>query len=319
MKVMLAGLGSIGTRHARTFRTLGGTIHVGMDPDAERRTRFSAEFAATAVATLAEGLALEPDLVVVGSPNRFHVEQATIAARAGRHLLIEKPLGVSMDGIPELIAAIAKAGVFAHVGSNFKFHSALRTMKRLIDERALGRVTAAQVLAGQWLPGWHPNEDYRKGYSARSDLGGGIVLDTHEFDYLVWLLGPVAHVAGFATNSGALEVQTEDVACAALHFESGVLATVQVDYIQREYRRRYHLSGDAGTMEWDFSTGKLTLYRVSTGMSEVIDVSEDLNEMYLRQAKHVLDAIPAGLPPVTPVEHAARVLDLQLRIRSSRV
>jgi predicted dehydrogenase len=318
MKILLAGLGSIGMRHARNFRSLGAAV-LGMDPATERRERFTAEFGAPAVPSLAEGLDLDPDVVVVGSPNRFHIDQATAAAEAGRHLLIEKPLGISMDGIDTLVRTIERRKLFAHVGSNFKFHPALQTMKRLLDEGALGRVTAAQVLAGQWLPGWHPTEDYRKGYSARADLGGGIVLDTHEFDYLLWLLGPVASATGFAHRSGALEVETEDVACAAIHFASGVLATVQVDYIQRDYRRRYHISGDAGTMEWDFKTGRLSLYRVSTGATEVLDVSDEINSMYVRQAQHVLDAAASGAPPVTSVEHAARVLELQLQIRSSRV
>jgi predicted dehydrogenase len=319
MRILIAGLGSIGFRHARNFASLGAEIAVGMDPTPERRERFAAEFGAKTAATLDDALALGADLAVIASPNRFHVEQSIRAAEAGLSLLIEKPLGVSLDDVDRLIETIERKGVFAHVGSNFKFHPAMIRMKALLDDGALGRLTAAQILAGQWLPGWHPWEDYRQGYSARADLGGGIVLDTHEFDYLLWLLGPVDRVEGFATRSGALEIDTEDVACACFRFASGVLATVQVDYIQRDYRRRYHISGDEGTVEWDFSAATLTIYRASTGVRETVDVSEDLNQMYVRQAQHVLEAIASGGAPKTTVAHAARVLDIQLRIRGSRV
>jgi predicted dehydrogenase len=319
MKILIIGLGSIGLRHARNFAALGAEIAHGVDPSPERRERFERETGGRGFATLDEALAQKPDLAVVASPSRMHIAQALACARAGCHLFIEKPLGTSLEGIDTLIAEIGARKLFAHVGSNFKFHPAMQTMHRLLQEGALGTLTAAQVLAGQWLPSWHPWEDYRQGYSARAELGGGIVLDTHEFDYLLWLLGPVTRVEGFCSRSGTLEIDTEDVACACFQFESGVLATVQVDYIQRDYRRRYHVSGDAGTMEWDFSAGTLTVYRASDGARDVIDVKEDLNEMYVRQSRHVLESIASGGAPATPVAHASRVLDIQLRIRANRV
>lgn len=319
MKAVIAGLGSIGMRHARNLRTLGVTDLIGFDPDADRQSRFTAELGGEAIGDFSQALDLSPELAVIASPNRFHVEQAHAAAEKGCHLFVEKPLGTSLEGIDRLKAVVNEKGLFAHVGSNFKFHPALRRMRGLIDSGALGRTTSAQILAGQWLPAWHPWEDYRKGYSARSDLGGGIVFDTHEFDYLTWLLGPAAEVCGFATNSGALEIDTEDVAGACILLESGVIATVQVDYIQRDYRRRYHVSGDQGTVEWDFASGILTSYSAESEHKEVIDVGEDVNLMYLRQAEHVLDGVANGVEPVTSLDQAAHVLDLQLRLRKNRV
>jgi predicted dehydrogenase len=231
-------------------------------------------------------------------------------------MLIEKPLGSAADGIDSLIALIEDRNLFAHVGSNWKFHPAFVAMKRKLDEGGIGRVTGAQVLAGQWLPDWHPWEDYRQGYSARADLGGGVVLDTHELDYLTWLLGPVRAVAGMTARSGALDIETEDVAAICLRFESGALATVQVDYIQRDYRRRYHIAGDGGTIEWDVRGGTVSHYRADTERTETIAAPlGDVNEMYLAQMRHVLDGLRGLCAPVTPVGQAARVLALQLAVK----
>ncbi|MDG2240298.1 MAG: Gfo/Idh/MocA family oxidoreductase [Longimicrobiales bacterium] len=319
MKAIIAGLGSIGMRHARNLRSLGVQDLIGFDPTAERRSRFVEEFGTTAVSGFAEGLKSAPDLAVIASPNRFHVEQAMLCAEAGCHLFVEKPLGTTLKGIDGLKRVVSEKGLFAHVGSNFKFHPALLKMQELIQSGALGRITGAQILAGQWLPGWHPWEDYRKVYSARSDLGGGIVFDTHEFDYLTWLLGPAEQISGFTTNSGALEIDTEDVAAACLVFSSGVIATIQVDYIQRAYRRRYHISGDSGTIEWDFAKGLLDFYSIESDETVTFDVSEEVNEMYLRQMEHVLEGTRTDIAPMTSLDQAAHVLDLQIRLRKNRV
>ena len=173
------------------------------------------------------------------------------------------------------------------------------------------------MLAGQWLPDWHPWEDYRKGYSARADLGGGIVLDMHELDYMVWLFGEITDLKGFIAHSGSLEINTEDVATACLRFKSGILATLQVDYIQRSYQRRYHISGDKGTIAWDIRTNQISLDRAGEDKQSIEDVAEDINAMYVRQMQHVLDGMAGKVKPVTPVRHAAKVLNLQMRLKQN--
>ncbi len=318
MKAAVLGLGSIGLRHARNLRTLGVTDLIGMDPAADRRARFASDLGAVAYADLDEALAAAPDLAVVASPNRFHVSQALACARAGIHLLIEKPLSSDRIGVDSLLSEVAGRRLFVHVGSNWKFHPAFVTMKRLVDEAAAGRIVGAQILAGQWLPDWHPWEDYRRGYSARRDLGGGIVFDSHELDYLTWLLGPAVAIAGFVVRTGALEIETEDVAGSCLRLAGGAIATVQLDYIQRQPRRRYHLTGTGGTIEWDLQAGIVTLYTAADRQTTVIDCrTSDLNEMYVAQMRHVLVGMRDGIAPVTPLAHAAAALDLQLALQSA--
>jgi len=322
MKVLILGLGSIGMRHARNLASMADDnaiqTLVGMVPGEERRTRFEAELQGDTFASLEEALASDSfDLAVIASPNVFHVSQAQVLAQAGCHLFIEKPLGISLDGVQDLIQVIEEKNIFAHVGSNWKFHPSFLRMKALLNEGVCGRVTGVQVIAGQWLPDWHPWEDYRQGYSARSDLGGGIVMDMHELDYMSWLLGDISDISGYTNRSGALDIDTEDVASMCLRFESGVLGTLHVDYIQRSYRRYYHISGDEGTLEWDIRTGKLRVYSAK-GESEVYEnVSEDINLMYIAQMQHIFDGVKGKVLPVTPVHHSATVLKLQMRLKQN--
>jgi len=321
-RVLICGLGSIGIRHTRNFLALGAEIVAGVDPSPVRAQRFEAETGAPCFATVDESIGCGATLAIVASPSVFHVDQATTFARAGLDLFIEKPLGSSLDGVADLIHEVRQRDLFAHVGSNWKFHPAMSTLKQLIDEGVTGPVAVAQIHAGQWLPDWHPWEDYRGGYSAQRDLGGGAVLDSHEFDCLTWLLGPVEELRGFTASSGALEIDTEDNACACLRFQSGALATIQIDYIQRDYRRRYHVSGPSGSIDWDFGSGVVTVYRAGDeggeGRRETIDCAlSDLNEMYISQSSHVIAGVRGDEPPVTSVAQAAEVLKLLLAVKGT--
>jgi predicted dehydrogenase len=313
VKVAVFGLGSIGLRHARCFREAGADALIGMDPTAARRAQFEAALGAPAVASEAEALAEEPDLVVVASPNRFHLPQAQLCAQALRPMLVEKPLGVDLAEAEALAALIKERSVYLHMGSNWKFHPAFQRMKTLIAEGAIGRPTGGMALAGQWLPDWHPWEDYRQMYAARNDLGGGAIFDTHEIDYLIWLLGPVVQFVGLKAHTGVLEIETEDTAAAILRFANGALVTLLTDYVQRTPRRRYLLAGDAGTIEWDYHAGEVTLCRPEKRFAERFEVHlADVNEMYVAQARQVLSDVQTGRAAVTGIEQALEVLRLQV-------
>lgn len=316
MRVLVLGLGSIGMRHARNFRALGAEI-AGFDPDEGRRIRFTEEFGAPAVGDLDQALDAMPGLVVVASPNRFHLAQSFAAAERKLPLFVEKPLGTDLHEARRLAETLKAANIYCHCGSNWKFHPAFLTMRQWITEGAIGRMTAMQVLAGQWLPDWHPWEDYRKGYSARADLGGGAVFDTHELDYILWLGGPARRFAGMIAYSGALPIETEDNAAAILQLDNGALVTLHTDYLQRQGQRRYLIAGDAGTLEWSMRDGMVRLFTPGKTDDRAVDARlADINEMYIAQSARILDDLRTGNAPETPVEQALRVLDLQLRWRS---
>lgn len=314
MKILILGLGSIGRRHTRCFRELGVAQVLGFDPDPERRAQFSRESGGEAFATESEGLATNPDLVVVASPNIYHLPQAQMVVAAGKPMLIEKPLGTDLQSAAALASAVEAQGLYAHVGSNWKFHPAFQTMKSWLDQGQIGTPTGIQALAGQWLPDWHPYEDYRRMYAARCDLGGGAIFDTHELNYMLWLMGPVRQFGGLKAHSGALDIETEDVAAAVLRFSSGALGVLLTDYIQRTPCRRYHISGSEGTIEWDNAVGHVLLHRPGQRCAEQVDARvADGNAMYLAQAARILEDLRLGSGPVTPVSEMLQVLDLQLR------
>jgi len=310
MKALIAGLGSIGTRHALNLRSLDVEI-VGFDPDPERRDAFKARLPGAPLArTLDEGLAQGCNIAMIASPNRFHLEQCMAVADAGLHFLVEKPLATAAAGVSELVTRAERRKLVAMVGSNWKFHPALARMRALLEADEIGRPLAVQAVGGQYLPDWHPWEDYRRMYSSRRELGGGALLDSHDLDYLTWLLGPVASVGCRTATTGTLDIDTEDLASMTLAFRSGVLGTLQLDYLQRPYSRRVHVTGEAGTLIWDAVENELSHYspREQAWRRWKPPMSYDLNRMYIEEMQHFLECVRKGAQPLTPLEQGAHVM-----------
>lgn len=316
----IIGCGSIGQRHLKNLHFLGERDFVAIDPVKERRDKMAKDYNAEPLPEFKESIAKEVDVAFVTLPNSRHIEMALIAARAKCHLFIEKPLSVSMEGVNELIEKTNSNNKVGFVGSNWKFHPSFRKMKSLLEEKVIGRVLTARCISGQYLPDWHPWEDYRHMYSAKKDLGGGVIFDSHELDYLSWFLGRVNDLSCFSGKVSDLEIETEDTASLLLRFESGVIAQVHLDYLQRAYQRRYEFCGSEGTIIWDVNDKAIKLYRANNkSWKTVFETPKDYenNTMYVEELKHFLLCIHGKSKPITPLEKGREVLDIMMAAHRS--
>ncbi|HEY7060819.1 MAG TPA: Gfo/Idh/MocA family oxidoreductase [Chloroflexota bacterium] len=320
MRVLVCGLGSIGKRHARNLAALGAGEVVGFDPREDRRAEAAAELGIVTVGRLDEAWEREPQVAFITAPTSLHVPLATEAAAHGCHLFVEKPLSDSFAGVDALLETVRARGLVTLVGCNLRFHPGLVRVKRLIDDGAVGRVVAARIEVGQYLPDWHPYEDYRQGYSARRALGGGVILDAiHELDYARWLLGEVARVAAFAGTLSDLAIETEDVAAILLRFASGAIGEVHLDYVQRAYSRTCHVVGTEGTIRWAYTAGAVRWYTAASGawQEEPLPAGWEPNQMYVDELKHFLACLRSEQSPALDVFGAARVLAVALAARQA--
>ena len=239
-RVLIAGLGSIGRRHLANLQTLGV-----QDIVLYRTTDTPlAEAPLLPVMTdLGKALATHPDVVLVSNPTACHLPTVKAAVQAGCHVFIEKPLSHTWEGVEELENLIQAKKPLVIMGFDLRFDPGLRKVKQVLDEGLIGRVLSVQAQVGQYLPDWHPKEDYRMGVSARRETGGGVILDLiHELDYVTWLLGPVSQVGCFADQISSLEIETEDVAAMILKFKEGMIGTIHLDYLQDRKSTRLNSS-----------------------------------------------------------------------------
>lgn len=252
MKLLVVGCGSIGRRHAANAAVVAKTAVVDTHaPTAEECAR---EAGATAIKRMEDAYAWSPDGVVIATPHRSHLAIARQAIDAGAHVLIEKPLSHTLDGVADFLDAADRAGRRAYVVCNMRFHPGPAALKQALHR--IGTPLFARAHVGNYLPAMRPGRDYRELYAARRSEGGGVVLDAvHEIDYLTWLFGPAASVTCRARKLSDLDLDVEDHALIALHHDSGVESSAELDYLRKRKSRGCEIVGSEGVLQWH-SDGK---------------------------------------------------------------
>lgn len=322
LRTLVVGTGSIGRRHARNLMSLGIREIALCDNQPERLHQIADELKidVTYFDYQHSLSTFKPDVVFVCTPPIFHIEQSLKAIRAGAHVFIEKPLSNQLDAVDDLIAAARNAGCVVQVGYNLRFHTGIRKIKDLLDQRAIGRVLWAYAEIGQYLPDWRPWQDYRQSYTARQELGGGIILDaSHEIDYILWMLGKPASVTCVAGQLSDLEVNVEDTADILLRFPDRIQAVIHLDFVQREYSRRCKVVGTDGTITWDYTTNQIVLYHVTGRERQAIDLTVSPDQMYLDEITAFLDAVRSGRNSIANLVEAKTVIQVALAaLKSSK-
>jgi predicted dehydrogenase len=205
-----------------------------------------------------------------------------------------------MDRVSTLADIVKRQDVRVLVGFQFRFHPGLQHIKELLNNDAIGPVTSIHVHWGEYLPAWHPWEDYRDGYAARSDLGGGVLLTLcHPFDYLRWLIGEVDAVSAMTAQEGGLDIEVEDTANVMLRFENGANGTVHLDYVQRPPTHTLQITGQRGRILWDNEDGAVHWYQTDTEKWEIEEMSPDFerNTLFVGEVEHFLNCIESGTEP----------------------
>jgi predicted dehydrogenase len=311
MRFLIAGFGSIGRRHFRNLLELGEENIVLYRTG--RSTLPDEEIAGYPVETsLDAALAHQPNAVVVANPTALHLEVAIPAAERGCHILMEKPVSHDLARVSELQAALDRSGARLLVGFMFRFHPGLQQIKAWLDAGAIGAPLSARAHWGEYLPDWHPWEDYRQGYAARADLGGGVVRTlSHPLDYLLWLLGD-AEVTGAALSRQGLDLEVEDSADILLRFNQGALASVHLDYVQRPPAHTLEITGEQGLIRWDFASGAARRYDVDQKEWETFNLSEgfDRNDLFLGEMRHFIDVMQGTTESVCTLAEGVRVQKL---------
>jgi predicted dehydrogenase len=314
MKFLIAGLGSIGRRHLRNLQILGERdiilyrTHRGMQPD-DDYSEFQVE------TDLKTALDHDLDAVIVSNPTSLHLEVAIPAARRGCDLLVEKPISHNLASVSELTAVVRDEQVNVLVGYQYRFHPSIQKMNELIKSGVIGRPLSTRSHWGEYLPNWHPWEDYRKGYSARTDLGGGVILTlSHPLDYLRWLFGEVEEVWASSGSYGDLELDVEDTAEISLLFLKGMIGSVHLDYNQQPPNHHLEVIGTDGTIQWNNSYGTVRWYQSDNNEWQTWSTSQkfERNEMFLAQMRHFLAVVRGEINPVCSLDDGIQALRIAL-------
>ena len=245
----MIGAGNISATHVRTLAGIAGVTLAGVyGPRLERAQAVADIGGGRGYDSLERMFAAEsPDMVIVGTPSGLHGEHAAAAVRHGIHVLVEKPLEITVARVDALIAHASERGVTLGVVFQDRVKPGVRALKAAVDAEPFGRV----ALIRAQVPWWRPPEYYRdsrwRGTWALD--GGGALMNQgiHTVDLLLWLCGPVTRVSGKAVTR-CHDIEVEDTAVAILEFASGAIGTLEATTCAYPGRpRRIEISGAAGT------------------------------------------------------------------------
>ena len=227
-RLAIIGLGMAVTPHAKSLLDLADRVEVAaaFSPTEARRRAFAERFPFRLADDL-DAILADPsiDAVAILTPPNTHLELVRRAAAAGKHVLLEKPLEVTLDRAEALVAACRDAGVTLGIMLQHRFRPAGQALRARLGDGGLGRIVACNTS----IPLWRPQSYYDEpGRGTRARDGGGVLLTQgiHTLDLMLSLAGPVAEVTGYAITSPLHRMETEDLVAAAVRYASGALGTI---------------------------------------------------------------------------------------------
>jgi predicted dehydrogenase len=324
-RFLIVGLGSIGKRHVRLVRELipNARIAVLRHQSCQNMPDIGLDSCFT---NLEDALQFRPQAALIANPASFHVDVAMSLAKAGVHLLIEKPISSTVQGVSELIEVCRAESIILMTGYNLRFLPSLQRFRELIDEKRAGRVLSVRAEIGQSLPSWRPGCDYRQSVSAKEVLGGGVLLElSHEIDYLRWLFGEVEWVSAIQRKQSGLEIDTEDTAHLVLGFasEAGevpVMAALNMDFIRHDTTRSCTVIGEAGSLRWNALVGTVEFFEQGGNAWQTLFTHQhQKDDSYLAEWRHFLTCITDGGSPAISGHDGLAVLRIIDAARQSSI
>jgi len=335
----IVGCGVIAPFHARAVADLPNARLVAVaDTVAEQARLRGEEFGVDHHADV-DALLARPDVDVVSVcvPSGLHAEIGIRAAAAGKHVVVEKPIEVTLEAADRLIAACHDHGVALTVIFQNRFGAAVQRLRGLIDGGRLGR-----LISGDAVVKWYRSQAYYDSGAWRGTWaldGGGALMNqgVHYTDLLQWMMGPVDRVFARCETAAHEGMETEDLAVALLRFSSGAVGVLQASTaIYPGLAERLEVTGTGGTVivesgrlracELKDEKGETSAYGAKLdGDSRPADNGPASDPAAISHAGHraqiadLLDAIECGRPPVITGEEARKALELILAVyRSAR-
>jgi predicted dehydrogenase len=328
----IVGCGMISSFHARAIADVRGAKLVACfdtrEPAAEK---FAAEHACQAYTDL-NAMLSDPKvaIVTIATPSGAHMEPAVAAARAGKHVIVEKPLEITLKKCDRMIEACKKAGV--QLGAIFpsRFHDSSLKMKRAIDGGRFGRLTLGDAYVK-----WYRTQQYYDSGAWRGTWaldGGGALMNQaiHSVDLLTWLMGPVVEIQANAATLAHERIEVEDVVVATLRFANGAIGVLEATTAAYPgYLKRIEIHGSEGSAlleeedlrAWDFAKPRTEDKAIFKEMKEhkstgggASDPAAMGHHGHAMQFRDFVEAVKKNRPPAIDGHEGRRSVEIILGV-----
>ena len=261
MKILVVGGGSMGRRRLRDLTHLNSGGVALFEPIPERCREVSAAFAVPGFTDFEQALATRPDALVVSTPPALHEPYVRRGVRERLHVFAEVPFVLNAEALAEIVAADGGSRVLG-ISHTIRYWPPFRLVHDLVSDGAVGSPLYLEYSLGNYLPDWHPYEDYRKFYASDAGLGGaGMDMLLHELSPVQWWLGPLTSVHARFSKVSRLKITGPDCHDILLRFARGAVAFLHHDVIERgTLGRHIRIVGEDGTIEWHQNQPAIRLY-----------------------------------------------------------
>lgn len=300
-KIIFFGLGSIGKRLARLTKKLYPCdLYALRSPGKEPNSLGIEE-----IYNNDDIGKIKPDIAFITNPTSLHLDTARYCASEKMHMFIEKPFSNYLEGVGELLNNIEKNKLITYIGCQFRFDPIILHLKSLLKKN---NIFYSKITCSSYLPEWRPEQDYRSSYSAKKDMGGGVILDLiHESDYSFFLFGPIAGIEGNAGKKSSLEIDTEDYADITMFHKSGTTSQIHLDYFSRKRTRKIELYSEDRYIEADLLERTINTDN-GTGTETLVFEETGRDDLYIQELDYFFSCIDKNELPMNDISEHIHVL-----------
>ena len=302
MKVCFVGIGSIAKRHIRNIKTFLKDYDVTID--AYRSSKKSLgkdieEYVDNQYFRY-EDVPKDYDAIFITNTTNFHNDTLLQFKDNAENFFIEKAIVDIADMDKDFNEFKSKN---CYVACPIRHGNVIKYLKEHID---LDEIDSIRCICSTYLPEWHPDEDYRKSYSAKKELGGGVSIDLiHEWDYLTYLFGKPTEIFSILDKVSDLEIDTEDIAIYIAKYEDYLLE-LHLDYFGRYPMREIMIFKNDETIVADILNNKIII----KNREKAFDFSEERNDFQVEELKYFFKLINDEVENINDIENALDVMKL---------
>lgn len=243
----------------------------------------------------------EYDMVFITNPTSLHLDTALKFRSNTKSFFIEKPVFNSFNIDNKTISILD--GIPSYVACPLRYNPVLQYIKRNID---VEKVISVRAISSSYLPDWRPGQDYRKTYSALTELGGGVAIDLiHEWDYLTWIFGMPTDCYGITGKFSNLEINSNDIAIYIAKNDK-LSYELHLDYYGRKCMRILDIFTQDDTIQCDLIGGTIRSFKEEKS----IEFNSERNAFQMAEIQHFFDIVEGRTSNDSNVEHGVQVLKL---------
>jgi predicted dehydrogenase len=297
LKFFIAGLGSMGKRRIRNLLVNNQNQIVGYDIRPDRTREASEKYGIKTIENLDQMKSDDYNAMIISTTPNEHGDYIRMALHDKKHFFVEHP--ISDDGYREVFDDTSN--IIKAPSCTFLFYTPLKMIKEIINSGRIGKVLAFQYHMGQYLPDWHPWEDYKDVYFSKKETGACREMLPFELIWLSWVFGSkVTNIDGFIGKLSDLDMDADDTALAKVRFDNGIIGNVIIDVIARKPYRTLRVLGSEGTLDWERFDSEIKVYDTNSKTTETLSVPKGRPEPnYVNEEEMYNDEIETFLKAIS--------------------